>query len=124
MIYFVTDGEYVKIGFTDRDDVQQRIKALQIGNARELELMGTMQGGREEEMLLHQIFGGFRIRGEWFLLTPQTSTGIGGECNAKYLCAECERAFKTVQGLNAHQRFCTGGTPLNTPTAGQVMTMP
>lgn len=74
MIYFITDGEYVKIGFTDKDDVQQRLSTLQTGNARELTLLGTMQGGRESEMLLHQVFSSLRVRGEWFLLTPQIKT--------------------------------------------------
>lgn len=27
-------------------------------------------------------------------------------------CGKCQRDFATVQGLNAHQRFCAGGVPL------------
>lgn len=29
-------------------------------------------------------------------------------------CGKCQRDFATVQGLNAHQRFCAGGAPLET----------
>lgn len=69
MIYFVSDGEYVKIGFTDDVDVDRRLAALQIGNARKLTLLGVIEGGRESETVLHRVFDGIRIRGEWFRIT-------------------------------------------------------
>lgn len=72
MIYFITDGEYVKIGFTDSDDVGERMKTLQVGNARRLSLIGTMPGGREEECLLHALLSDFRASGEWFDLNRRT----------------------------------------------------
>jgi hypothetical protein len=66
MIYFVSDGEYVKIGLTDSDDVDARIAALQTGNARKIFLLGTIEGGREAEAVLHSVFSNLRVRGEWF----------------------------------------------------------
>lgn len=66
MIYFVTDGEYLKIGYTD-NDVSRRIASLQSGNARKLELVGTIEGSKEAEHVLHCVFREFRVSGEWFL---------------------------------------------------------
>lgn len=65
MIYFVTDGEYLKIGYTD-NDVESRISALQIGNARKLKLIGVIDGNRDDEATLHYVFRGLRVSGEWF----------------------------------------------------------
>ena len=70
MIYFITDGEYVKIGFTDQDDAENRLKALQVGNARKLTLIGTIPGGLTEEATLHKVFAQLRANGEWFAVTP------------------------------------------------------
>ena len=37
-IYFLSDGEYIKIGYT-KQDVYSRINSLQTANARELKKM-------------------------------------------------------------------------------------
>ena len=66
MIYFISDGEYLKIGYTS-GDVETRISALQIGNARKLQLVGYIDGGRETEAILHRVFHEFNVGGEWFL---------------------------------------------------------
>lgn len=97
MIYFVTDGEYVKIGFTDKDDVQQRLNALQIGNARELKLLGTILGGREEEALLHRVFDGFRVRGEWFMTAPPVDESTTTPKNIEELTPSQLRVYQTVK---------------------------
>jgi hypothetical protein len=81
MIYFITDGEYVKIGFTDQNDITNRLNALQIGNARKLRLLGCIEGGRETESVLHNVFQGFRVRGEWFLMSlPDNSAETEPDC--------------------------------------------
>ena len=85
-IYFITDGEYVKIG--SAYNPIKRLNDLQVGNARELKLMFTIPVRRIDkrfqhideinrsvqeldyslriEMFLHQGFGENHIRGEWF----------------------------------------------------------
>lgn len=69
MIYFITDGEYVKIGFTE-SDIETRMTALQIGNARRLRLVGLINGGRETESVLHNVFKNLNVGGEWFIYKP------------------------------------------------------
>lgn len=66
MIYFISDGEYLKIGYT-AGDIEARITALQVGNARKLKLVGHIDGGRETEAMLHRVFHEFNVGGEWFL---------------------------------------------------------
>ncbi len=66
MIYFITDGEYLKIGFTE-SNIEARIANLQVGNARKLKLVGLIDGGRESETVLHRVFYELNVGGEWFL---------------------------------------------------------
>lgn len=67
MIYYISDGEYVKIGYTaDTRTLRTRLSTLQIGNARPLVLMMLMPGSIEAEGNIHNIHADQRVRGEWF----------------------------------------------------------
>lgn len=73
MIYFVRDGKYVKIGYTqDADRFRTRLSSLQVGNPRMLEVLALMShGGPRTESELHRLFAPWRVGGEWFeLSTP------------------------------------------------------
>ncbi len=100
MIYFITDGEYTKIGFTDRGDTQERLEQLQIGNARQLVIVGIMEGDRAAETFLHQVLLGLKVRGEWYNLNREGAPQI-----INYDCSICGQPFGTTQALNAHQRI-------------------
>jgi hypothetical protein len=63
-IYFVTDGEAIKIGFAER--LRARMHQLQVANHFPLFLIGSVRGTRADEANLHARFGRLRIRGEWF----------------------------------------------------------
>jgi transcriptional regulator with XRE-family HTH domain len=66
-IYFiqeVPDGA-IKIGWTNKP-VEERLRAMQIGNSRELKVVATRPGGRSDEIRLHMMFSDLRVRGEWF----------------------------------------------------------
>jgi hypothetical protein len=78
-IYFVqcwpSDGtRYVKIGTAI--DVQARIRELQCGNPIELELLGTIVGGRKTEAWIHRRFAELRVGGEWFELRDALHTWL------------------------------------------------
>ena len=64
-IYFISDGEFIKIGYTDRD-VESRLKSLQTGNPKKLVLLGQMDGNESKEADLHEQFKALRAHGEWF----------------------------------------------------------
>jgi hypothetical protein len=69
-IYFIGDGELVKIGYS-ADDPGRRLEQLQTGNPRPLRLIAQYRGERYHERYLHQRFDGHHVRGEWFQLTPE-----------------------------------------------------
>ena len=66
-VYFLSDGEYIKIGFTTKT-IEKRIKQLSTGSAKRIFCLGYFQGTVEDESNLHRRFGKLRLRseGEWF----------------------------------------------------------
>lgn len=66
-VYFITDGEYVKIG---KGFPLPRMKMLQTGNPRELKLLFSIPIGphsaRNAEYQIHELFKRYWMRGEWF----------------------------------------------------------
>lgn len=69
-IYFISDGEYIKIGYT-KGDPKDRLASLQSGNARQLTLVSTISGNITKKQTLHQRFHHLKARGEWFQLTEE-----------------------------------------------------
>jgi hypothetical protein len=66
-IYFVTEGKYIKIGYTTQD-IEKRIKQLNTGSVQNISLLGWMYGNKAKEKELHIKFAQSRVRynGEWF----------------------------------------------------------
>lgn len=67
LIYFITDGKDIKIGYT-KHPIKKRLKQLQTGNNSKLYIIGWHKGDEEVEKNLHKRFGEFRKRynSEWF----------------------------------------------------------
>lgn len=68
-VYFISDGEFVKIGVAQ--DYEKRLNVLQIGNARELKVLGILPCENNNiaykvESCLHMYFYKYRKTGEWF----------------------------------------------------------
>lgn len=63
-VYFIGDGDAIKIGVAKNP--LRRLTELQIGNPRELKLLGSFKGSYRDEVDLHMIFYGYWIHGEWF----------------------------------------------------------
>lgn len=71
-VYFIGAKDAIgaiKIGCSK--EPSRRIKQILIWSPVELELLATAEGGHREEGILHQMFGGERIQGEWFKPTKQ-----------------------------------------------------
>ena len=67
MVYFITDGQYIKIGYT-KNDAKKRLKQLQTSSPKKLFLLGYINGDKMVEKSLHKQFykSIVRINGEWF----------------------------------------------------------
>ena len=68
-VYFISDGEYVKIG--KANDIKDRLNSLQTANARKLRLLfafTTKDSSKalELEAILHNRYNEFKAEGEWF----------------------------------------------------------
>lgn len=65
-VYFIQekDNGPIKIGYSDNP--LARLSDLQVGNPRELTLLGHIYGGPEIELMLQTKFVEHKIRGEWF----------------------------------------------------------
>lgn len=62
-IYFVTDGEFIKIGWSQ--NWKRRVAILQIANPRPLKVLAVCVGTVLDENRLHQSFDRHRSSGEW-----------------------------------------------------------
>lgn len=63
-IYFVLDGEFVKIGHSTK--VMERVRGLATANPRDLALLGSIPGSLQEERALHKRFAQYHEKLEWF----------------------------------------------------------
>lgn len=77
-VYFVTEkgtsSGPVKIGVTI--ELEKRLSSLQTGHHQELEVIASLEGGRETEAYLHESLAAHRIRGEWFTRSPEVEAAI------------------------------------------------
>lgn len=70
-VYFIAAGNlYVKIGWTRRGFVSQRIKELQTSSPHELRLLAAIPGSKGDEKRAHVKFAANHRLLEWFNLTP------------------------------------------------------
>ena len=67
MVYIIRQNDYVKIGCTR--DVRLRLGDLQCGSPYELTVLLLIEGGFDEEKVIHEKFKKDLIRGEWFMLS-------------------------------------------------------
>jgi len=66
LIYFVTQGQYVKIGFTDKI-LRHRISQLNVSSPDLIYAIGYIKNGNLElEKQLHKRFANLHVHGEWF----------------------------------------------------------
>lgn len=106
-VYFITDGEYVKVG---KGLPVSRMKSCQTGNPKKLRLLFTIPVGEEEkngeyywrksaampaEDALHHLFRHYHVRGEWFDILDRLDWN------------RCREYFGTIYGTNCRdvQRY-------------------
>ena len=76
MIYFIKHTEYVKIGYTNK--IKTRLSVLQISCPVKLEVLGLIEGNREDERNYHKMFKPVSSSGEWFEYNTELQIFIEG----------------------------------------------
>lgn len=67
MVYFVKAGDYIKIGYSKNEKAfKTRLSSYKTSCPFEVEVLGTLDGGVEEERDIMNYFIKFHTRGEWF----------------------------------------------------------
>lgn len=73
-VYFVSDGEAIKIGFSERPE--RRLNGLQSGHRLPLKILAVVPATVTNEQELHKRFAHLHIRGEWFRSGPELTEYI------------------------------------------------
>lgn len=68
-VYFISDSENIKIGYTTRP--AKRVTNLQSTNSKTLKILAVFRAPRAVEGYLHFIFRERHVRGEWFEDAPE-----------------------------------------------------
>jgi hypothetical protein len=73
LVYFVQaeSGGPVKIGFTARQTMKDRLRGLQNGSPLPLCILATVRADKSIERALHSWFSSARLHGEWFTPTDE-----------------------------------------------------
>lgn len=71
-IYFLTEGSYIKIGYTSQP-IETRMHQLNTGSVHNIYLLGWLYGDKDKEKEIHKRFLKNRVRrnGEWFVPTSE-----------------------------------------------------
>lgn len=73
MVYLIVcdETQTAKIGVSDNPE--KRLRSLQTGHPYTLRIECVMDGDESRERIFHENFRDTRLRGEWFLYTPEMS---------------------------------------------------
>lgn len=96
-VYFIQDEDGpIKIGYGS--DPIARLRLLQVGNPRELTMLGWFEAPVEVERNLHRRLAAYQIRGEWFENCPEVIDALA-RCLEIYetpACPVCEREERFI----------------------------
>ena len=74
MVYFIKQGDYVKIGFTNR--FKTRLTQLQVSSPIKLEVLAIIDGDKSDEQKFHEQFRHISSNGEWFMQCDELKSFI------------------------------------------------
>lgn len=101
-VYFIGDGEFVKIGFTS--NLERRLKQLQTGHRSQLRILAYAQGAtKSTERLLHEVLKVHRASGEWFHRRGEVSWVIAATQHGRPLLTAADIAFAVSVPMKAKQ---------------------
>lgn len=73
-LYFITDGEYVKIGRAN--NVYKRLAQLQTGNPKALWVLAVIKDKGMNESWVHKTLSQYRVSNEWYILNENVKSFI------------------------------------------------
>jgi len=78
MIYFLQEefGRFIKIGFNNGNDLDNRLRTLQVGCPGLHKLLLVIPGTQQEEWAWQLQFQKDKLRGEWFRPVPDLLQAI------------------------------------------------
>lgn len=96
-VYFITcrDLGVVKIGYAENP--YSRLNNIRVACPVEVELELILEGSFAEEKALHRLLKEYRVRGEWFLITPAIESLIA---NPPSLCVP-----SSLDTVDPHERL-------------------
>jgi len=99
MVYIITDGEFVKIGFSKNP--QQRIRQHQSSHPKQLSLIASIHGDRSVERYLQDLLIGYESAGqnrEWYIYNEEVQNTLQKEISRDPLCRRAEIIQKNLFG--------------------------
>ena len=95
-VYFITDVEYIKIG--KANNPYQRVKDMQVGNAREIILLAYYKDYNYKlEHYLHKRFSHLKVKGEWYKPSKEIKRFLEYRCNNYELFKERFFIYDKIQ---------------------------
>lgn len=85
-VYFISDGEAIKVGFTTRKP-ENRLNEMQTGSSNKLRLIGSFPGSKNDEHRIHKMWSYLKSDGgtEWFDVTEKAALKMIDRMNSRYL---------------------------------------
>lgn len=106
-VYFIRSGNFIKIG--KANNPHGRLRQLQTGSPRKLELVSVVPGGRNEEKRLHAKYSHLRANGEWFHLSAEMTElakyKVDDEVEVRSQVVEALSGWRLERNSNGYFRF-------------------
>jgi DNA-binding XRE family transcriptional regulator len=76
MIYIIKHTEYVKIGYSSKNNFKNRLSQLQTSCPIKIKVLGLIEGTFNDEAIYHKKFIHLSTNGEWFNYTKEVEDFI------------------------------------------------
>jgi hypothetical protein len=85
-VYFISNGESIKVGFTTRKP-ENRLNEMQTGSSSKLKLVGSFPGSVYDEKYIHKTWSELKSGGgtEWFDVTENAAHKMIKKMSSRYL---------------------------------------
>jgi hypothetical protein len=82
IIYVIETDGGTKVGFTEKDDIECRLKSLQTGNVKVIKVLKIyiVKNQKKMETIIHYFLREYRVRGEFFNCTLNHIYNVIEEC--------------------------------------------